>query len=356
MERVLFVINDLRSGGAERVFATDAAALAGLGHEVTIALLYGSHEDAFAHELPASVQVVELGASGTFDWRATLGLRSLIRKLRAKVVVSTLNDANLLTRTALMGMRGTRYLRREANELSMKPWWHRLLDTVFDWRTDGVIALSEHMAAGIRRSNLWMRSVVHVLPNAVPIPAVAADPAREPVRIVTIGSLTPKKDHATLLRACSELVRRGVDFSLMIIGEGRERARLSEMIATRDLEAVVTLRGQLPNDEALHELQQASLFVLTSHVEGSPNVLLEAMAAGLPGAISDLPSTREVADDSCALFAPAGNAVAFAEAIERLCADPDLRTRMGAHARHVIVRHFSPESRLTRLRKLLSSE
>lgn len=353
MRRVLFVINDLRVGGAERVFATDAKEFAAKGFEVTLVLLYGSSTDQFALDILGTVHIFELKAKSPFDMHAMSQMRAIVANMRPVTVISTLNDANLFTRTSLLGVRNVRYVRREANGLSMKPWWHRLLDILLDWRTDAVIALSEHMAASIRRSNPWVRRRTHVLPNSVGLPAQVADVSALPVRLLSVGSLSAKKDHATLIRACGVLVRQGLPFALEIIGDGSERANLEELIKKEHLEDTVALRGRYSHEEVLQALRRASIFVLVSQVEGSPNALLEAMAAGLPSVVSDIPSMRETADESCAVFVPAGDENSLATTLSRVCVDPALRVSMGTRARRLVERKFSYNDRHARLMSIV---
>lgn len=353
--KIVFVINDLRTGGAERVFSDDANALVARGHEVTMCLLYGSaSRDQFALELVPAIRRFELHARSPFDIGALRRFRMLLREAKPDTCLSTLNDANLFARFGLIGMRRVRCIRREANELSMKPWWHRALDLAFDWRTDGVIAVSEHIAAGIRRYDPWVAARVAVLSNAVRIPEAAARDSEPPVRIVAVGSLTPKKDYETLVRACGILKRGGVSFTLAIAGDGPERNPLELLAQSEQVADEVAFVGRLDHDAVGRLYAEASLFVLTSLTEGSPNALLEAMAAGLPCAVSDLPSTREVADESCALFERAGDADAFAQALARLCDDPALRVSMGSRARDIIARRFSPERRIEKLISILA--
>ncbi len=351
--RVVLVINALKTGGAERVFSEDASALSARGHRVTIVLLYGSRSDDLAAGISSAVRVVELQATGVVDLGAIRRLRAFLREEAPVAVVSTLNDANFLARTAVLGLRGVRYIRREANELTMKPWWHRLLDMMFDWRLDAAIALSRHMRTQMMLTDPWLRGRVVVLPNAVDIPATCAVSGTGPTRILATGSLSIQKDHATLIRACASLHQHGVDFRLDIYGEGNERGALEDMIEAHKLQGIVTLMGKVRRDVVLTALQGASIFVLPSRVEGSPNALLEAMAAGLPAVVSDIPSTRETASDASALFAPPGNEDGFAVAIGRLCADPGLRASMGAEGRGIIMTRFSSEKRIVELEKIL---
>lgn len=349
----MFVINDLRVGGAERVFSDDANALAKRGHKVSICLLYGSFEsDPFAKNLVSEIERIEIHARGPFDMTALGRFRTAILRTRPDACVSTLNDANLFARSGLIGMRRVRYLRREANELSAKPWWHKLIDLLLDWRMDDVIAVSENLRHSIAASNPWVARKITVLPNAVAVSDMSHIEG-DRFLILSVGSLTAKKDHATLIRACGLLQKRRIGFSLVIVGEGSERTNLESLVHAMGLTEVVSFTGRLDHAAVQEWYRNASVFVLTSRIEGSPNVLLEAMAAGLPSVASDIPSVREVLDAESGVLVPPGESQAFADALERFSADTARRARMGVHARGVIRQRFDPKSRLEKLEVIL---
>ena len=354
MKRVVFVINDLRTGGAERVFSEDATRLAERGHDVAICLLYGSsaHEQ-FAKTLSPAVRSVELHARSPFDVNAMREFRRFIRDFKPDACLSTLNDANLFARAGLVGIRGVRYLRREANELSMKPWWHRVLDLLMDGRTDGVIAVSESIRGSIARSNPWLARTISVVPNAVALPPAAIRSMSAAVRILAVGSLTAKKDYATLIRACGLLRTTKTAFTLTVVGDGPEREALTRLAQAEAVADVIDFTGRIDHAEIGKWYAEADMFVLASRVEGSPNALLEAMAAGLAAVASDIPSVTEVLDAESGILVPPGEPQALAAALERLSGDQDLRARMGAHAREIIRQRFDPERRLERLEAIL---
>jgi glycosyltransferase involved in cell wall biosynthesis len=317
-------------------------------------LLYGSFAtDRFAKTLRPEVRKIELHAHSPFDVRALRAFTLLVVERSPDVCISTLNDANLFARFGLLTRSRVRLIRREANDLSMKPWWHRALDLVLDWKTDAVIALSQDLRNSIMRTNPWMRNAIVVLPNAVHVPEAAMmDGSRIPV-ILTVGSLTAKKDHATLIRACGLLWARGVAFKLVVVGDGPVRRDLEALIEEQGLSTVTAFLGRIDHDLVRDQYKRASIFVLSSLVEGSPNVLLEAMAAGLPAVASDIPGVREVVDAESGILAMPRDAESFASALERLSGDGALRARMGTHGRKLVQTRFDPERRMETLEKII---
>lgn len=111
-------------------------------------------------------------------------------------------------------------------------------------------------------------------------------------RILTVGRLHAVKDHAFLVRACSELAARGLDFHCEIAGDGPERNRLERLISNCGLSDQVRLPGYMRREEVNELYDRADLVVITSRSEGIPLVLMEAMARGkivLAPAITGIP-------------------------------------------------------------------
>jgi glycosyltransferase involved in cell wall biosynthesis len=158
--------------------------------------------------------------------------------------------------------------------------------------------------------------------------------------ILIVGRLSREKDHLLLLEA----VRALPEAHLLIVGEGPERERIEAGIRAAGQEKNVTLTGQVPSAEPYYAL--ADVAVLASRTEGSPNALLEAMAAGVPvvaTAVGGIPEI--VTHEESALLVPPGDREGMTEAIRRLLSDEELRTRLVKRAREVIETRHSPEGR-----------
>lgn len=139
------------------------------------------------------------------------------------------------------------------------------------------------------------------------------------VRFVSTGSLVPVKGHDILIEAFAQAVRRGLDATLDIVGEGPERVRLERMIAERGLRERVRLLGRLTGDALIRALEQADAFVLASRREGFGVAIIEAMATGLPVVVTNAggPSDIVTGEGMGVLVAP-GDAGAFADAMVRV--------------------------------------
>jgi glycosyltransferase involved in cell wall biosynthesis len=184
---------------------------------------------------------------------------------------------------------------------------------------------------------------------------------RVPV-IVSIGRLVPKKGYATLLHASASLRRRGVAFRLRIAGEGPEWAMLQRLANELAVTDCATFLGPLTPAEVEDELRRADVFALACEQtpdgdrDGIPNVILEAMARGLPVASTTLAGVSEaVVDGETGLLAPQGDPQAFADRLERLLASPGLRARLGASGHLRAESHFDRNVTLPRVAAELSA-
>jgi glycosyltransferase involved in cell wall biosynthesis len=167
-------------------------------------------------------------------------------------------------------------------------------------------------------------------------------------RLYTTSSLMPFKGTETLLAAAAVLRRGGAaGLRLRIAGvpAGSEMDRLYRRAARRlGVADAVDWLGRLDAGEIVSELEAADVFVYPSHIDNSPNAVVEAMLAGAPVAASytgGIPSLLRDGEEG--LLVPRGDAAALAGAVRRLLDDPDLAARLGAAARRRSRERNDPE-------------
>ena len=161
--------------------------------------------------------------------------------------------------------------------------------------------------------------------------------------ILSVGRLSPEKGHIDLITAFRQWLAVSPPqqrFALLLVGDGPDRQRLEK--AAADLGDRVRFLGHQAEVWPLYFI--ADIFVLPSHSEGSPLVLLEAMAAQraiVATAVGGTPETVE--DDVSAVLVPPRNVEQLSAALRQLSADRDRRTRLGRSAFEALKR-FSPEA------------
>ena len=266
----------------------------------------------------------------------------LVRYLKTRqpaVLMSTLTYVNVVAVIAhwLSAHRGRVILREAVNLVQLSALRKNYRDTLLPLlaartyrHADRIIAVSESVAQDLVRDCRLPPSRITVIYNPVATQRIRAlsrapvpenDHRTEGPRLVTIGRLSREKDHATLLQAFA-MVRDRLPVTLDIVGEGEERGALERQRQTLGLEADVRLLGH--QDNPYPWLAAADLFVLSSRVEGLPNVLLEAMACGLPIVATDCPSgPREIlADGKWGRLVPPQAPRQLADAILAALQDP----------------------------------
>jgi glycosyltransferase involved in cell wall biosynthesis len=177
-------------------------------------------------------------------------------------------------------------------------------------------------------------------------PAAGLLPGTKPV-VLCIARFVPAKDHETLIAAFSQVASRHPEAELWLVGDGPRRQAIHRL-ATRRLppRQLRLLPGQSDITSLLH---QSSLLVLSSIQEGLPNVVLEAMAAGLPVVATDVGGLPEVVQqgETGWLVAPK-DVPALADAISHLLAHDQVRTAFGQAGRKRAEQRFSLASMVSR--------
>jgi glycosyltransferase involved in cell wall biosynthesis len=222
--------------------------------------------------------------------------------------------------------------------------WHRRvfsLATRVGYRmADAIVATSKGVADDLVSSFGVARERIRVVHNPVDVVAIQAA-AAEPIDdaqarawsrpvIVAAGRLADAKNYPLLIDAVG-ILRRTVPARLFILGQGDREQELRAQIAQLGLDADVVLCGFQPNPWKY--IAGADVFALSSAYEGFGNVLVEAMACGVPVVATSSPGSREVVRDGRdGLIVDRHESAPFADALGRVLGDATLRARMAAEA------------------------
>jgi glycosyltransferase involved in cell wall biosynthesis len=176
--------------------------------------------------------------------------------------------------------------------------------------------------------------------------------------LLAVAQLVERKGLRYLIEACRLLVDRGRHFRCEIVGNGPLRGDLEEMVHQLGLESVVMLAGPLSYPDVLERYRRALALVMPCIVasdgdrDGIPNVILEAMAAGVPVISTPVSGIPEVVrDGETGLVVGEADPAAIADAVERLMGDGDLVTRLGEGGRTLVHREFDLVRNVERLRE-----
>ncbi len=183
----------------------------------------------------------------------------------------------------------------------------------------------------------------------------------DPSLILSVGRLVEKKGFPVLLRAAALLRKQGVDFRLRIVGSGPDEADLKRLAVGLALEDYVQFVGPLPHEELIPLFREADLFVLASVVasdgdrDGLPNVLLEALALGVPAIGTRVSAIPELIEhEETGLLAKPGDPSDLAEQMERLLFDEQLRAKVIEQGRDEVVTRFDLKTNVGLLAELFA--
>ena len=175
---------------------------------------------------------------------------------------------------------------------------------------------------------------VFTIRNGVNLCGIHKKDPKDPIcHFIFVGSLVPGKGLKYLLQAFFSLKVLEKNTHLLIVGDGEEMDNLKTGVHEKGLSDVVTFSGKKASDQIPELMQRSDCLVLPSLSEGIPNVILEAMACGLPVLASNLPGIREVVEDEKTGFLVAPKDVkGLTKKLLILAQNPERRQKMGAQA------------------------
>lgn len=348
-EKVIFLANDISlKGGTNRVMADIVRALSAQ-YNISVISLEGE-ESAYPYpdcvgkvffedgtrsrgrilntlrtfrKLPALVRLIrreEPGAVVSFLPRANLGnvISKKLSGLNYRCIVSERNFTTILYEETLPGK------------------LMKLLLKVFYKHSDTVVATAEELGEEVARIYGVPRRKIRVIYNPYDLTKIEAL-SREDVEIawfnedipliLTAGRLIKQKNHAMLLRAMKRVSEK-FQVRLVIFGEGPLKEGLIRTAANLGVDKEVLLPGW--RDNLFKYMSRAKVFALSSDYEGLPNVLIEALACGVPVISTDCPSgPKEIlCGGKYGIVVPVGDEEAMAEGIIRLLEDGTLRKEL----------------------------
>jgi glycosyltransferase involved in cell wall biosynthesis len=226
---------------------------------------------------------------------------------------------------------------------------HGLAERCFIRRSDAVIAVSEPVARFIRNRYPWVADRVHCLPNAILPGDVLPRRADGPPTIGFLGRLDePKKGVMVLLRTVRRVADRCPDVRFVIAGDGPSRTALQRDAAALGVASHVEWVGEVTNPSEV--LSRFDVLVLPSLWEGSPMVLLEAMAAGRAVVASNVGGIPDLlVDGKTGRLVPPGDDALLAEALLSIVTSPDRGCGLGEAGRRRVLESFSADGYVRRL-------
>lgn len=286
--KILFYINAIHDGGAERVMINLAKYFSDTGYET---ILVTSFIDTWEYKIEGNVKRLTLEENeikqGKIkrNFSRIIKLRDILKKEKPDIAVSFMAEPNFRLLVASLGLNVKTIVsvRNDPN----KEYAGKIGKFVGKW----ILPIADGCVFQTKEAQEWFPERLQrkstIIFNAVKEEFFHIE--RRPVdgEIITCGRLEAQKNHKLLIDAFAEVVKEYPYAKLKIYGEGSLREVLQEQINKLGLQEKAFLMGAT-NDVA-KALQTADLFVLSSDYEGMPNALMEAMAAGVPCISTDCP-------------------------------------------------------------------
>lgn len=345
--KILIFTNSLGGGGAERVVATLANHWSRRQWQVTVVTLAPASED--FHVLNGQVRRIALDLSGPSggvpgalrgNLRRILALRRVLVERRPTVAVAMMSTPSVLLAFASLGMPDLCTIGSERcypPHFPLGRVWSALRRQLYG-RLDALVAQTQESARWIRTHCAAPR--VTVIPNAAQWPLPAAPPRIAPESLcapgrkvlLAVGRLDAVKNFGVLVAVFAQLAARHADWDLVILGEGPQRAILEEEVRHCAVPTRIRLPGIAGNVGEWYA--RADLYVMSSHSEGFPNSLAEALSHGLPAVSFDCDTgPRDIIREGLdGLLVPPGDLAGLAGALDRLMGNAVLRGFFAARA------------------------
>lgn len=374
LKRILFVIDSITCGGAEKGLISLLNNIEYSNYDVD--LLYFCHENEYyLNEIPNQVHIIEpdlvtqlalssggyvlshvwnfhylsliikrilFGIMGKIDrdsyfrrrakdWKI---LRRYIPELEKKYDAAIAYLENYPVYFTLDKVKAKKYIvwqRTDYKKTGCKAEW----DLPYFQRADTICVLSEEMKNNFLSEFPGIKEKVVIFPNIVDIKNIlekskeniSFDDAYSGFRIVSVGTLRHVKGYDVSMRACKRLLEKGYDFRWYIIGSGEELKQMQKEIMHLGIEERFILLGNKRNPYAF--VAQSDIFVQCSYREGFSTTVFEAKCLQKPIVITDAPGMKNQIEHGVnGIIVPTGNSNEVANAVEKLMNSKDLRMEL----------------------------
>ena len=275
--RIDFYISSLSGGGAEKVLISLASAFAAMGNDVSIVSLEKRPQ---FYQVPFGITVIKFDNNKCrFGFiKDFFDLRRYMRSRKADLAISFLSRCNLLVLAAGLFNRQRIVVCDRNNPLEEHSRVTFAISSLLYGRANQVVVQTQQIKGFYPK---FLQKKISVIENPLDTQALDAQadhtPEREKV-VLSVGRLESQKDFVTLINAMCAVHRDYPDWKLHIFGKGDMHDALQQHIDDLGMTDSILLCGR--TSKPYYEMCRSSVFVLSSHYEGFPNVLCEAMYAG----------------------------------------------------------------------------
>jgi glycosyltransferase involved in cell wall biosynthesis len=349
-KRIYFLVSSMHGGGAERVASLLCNYWASLDYVVTLVPTFSGHGKN-VYPLDNNVQLIFLADLIKNPSRSILinrlkrffALRRSIISSTPDVIVSFLTEVNIVALIAAIGTNIPVIVSERTNPTRYSSGHLWGLARKYAYQYAKCVVVQTNDAKSWVETNC-PNTKVKVIPNPIKLPIPNGIPILKPSEILaedrklllTVGRLIKEKGYFRLIEAFAEIIKTHNNWDLVILGEGSERSNLEKRIESLGMKDQIILPGRVGNVGEWY--QRADLFAMSSHLEGFPNALIEAMAYGVPVISIDCGSGPRdlIQHEVNGLLVSEENATTgLSQAIKYMIQNDQARERMSVKAKEV---------------------
>jgi len=329
------------NGGSQRQLAYLAREQARRDGQVAVA--FGQDGPISSLLSGGGVEVLRFAERRSLDARLVIEARRFVRHFRPDIIQTWLPQMDVVGGIAARWARVPWILSERSSAVAydrnVKNWLRERV-------ANGATAIVANSGGGLAfwKGRVSERVARHVIPNIVPVQEIdGTTPVEDAASgltpggrlILSVASFSPLKNVPNVVKAIGLLSGR-IDYKAFLCGDGTHPESIEEAIRSAGIAHRVAVLG-LRND-VWRWMRRANVLVSVSVVEGQPNAVLEAMAAGCPVVLSDIPAHREIADEACAVFVDPKSVESIAEGIAATLEDEPAARARAARARDRVLR------------------
>lgn len=343
MKKILFYMNSIHFGGAERVIVNLANKFSEKNYEVVFVTSFISNEEYTLNSKVRRFVLENKVLEQSFlkrNFFRTMKLRSLCKREKPDIVISFMAEPNFraILATRFLRIKTLISIRNDPNkEYPTKLF--RLVAKVLYPLASGCVFQTEDAKKWFDRR---IQKKSKIILNHVDEKFYNVNFTGERKDIVTVGRLEKQKNHKLLIEAFAKTASIFPNENLIIYGEGSLKKELVELSKKLNIEDKVIFKGET---KEIHEkIKDAKIFVLSSDYEGLPNVVMEAMTLGVPVISTDCPcgGPRMLLDNNKnGILVKVSDVEEIASSIVRILRDSSFAELLGANAKKV-AKEFEP--------------
>lgn len=327
---VLFYINGLGNGGAERAICNTASYFAEHGWNTILLTSFRSQNE---YSYSTKIRRMSIEDSQIIQSRIKRNvsrikaIRRICKKERVDVMVSFMGEPNFRALLATIGLKTKNVISvRSDPNVEYRGLIGKIVASCLLPRSEGAVFQTKDAKDWFNKSLQKRAAVIYNIVDA----GFYSEEYKSGTSIVTCGRITPAKNHELLIRAFQKVRDQFPDECLYIYGETEDQFDLQGIIDELKLTDCVFLMGRSENIPQV--LSEAKLFVLSSDYEGMPNALMEAMAVGVPSISTDCScgGPKELFGDELSdMLVPVGDVDALADKMTELLSNEEKRMTVG---------------------------